>query len=421
MARELDGEARMTIQTLAAHGVANTETARLLGVTEGAVRYQIRRMEAGAVDGRSAQPMRAEAVGEAIAHWREQHAGRALNLAALHEWLVTEHDYRGSLRSVQRYWRRAFPAPALRARRRVETPPGAQSQVDWAHFPKVIVGGERIDLLAMHMVLSHSRHEAVIWSLGKDQLAWLDCHTRAFERLGGVTATVRVDNEKTAVVHGAGAWGTINASYRRYASVMRFHVDACPPRQPQAKGKVERQVRSQRFSADPSTQCWRDLGELQAWSDEQCERAARRRRCPATGESVWDTWQAERCLLTPLPEILPEPFDVVHTRRVGMDGLVSFEGRQYSVPFAHITRSVEVRGCARTVQILAENRIVASHPRHTAARLVIDPSHYDGLPTDQVIPPPPLGKMGRRLQALAQEPVVHRSIDLYARLAEVAR
>ena len=34
MARELDGEARMTIQTLAAHGVANTETARLLGVTD---------------------------------------------------------------------------------------------------------------------------------------------------------------------------------------------------------------------------------------------------------------------------------------------------------------------------------------------------------------------------------------------------
>ena len=33
MARELDGEARMTIQTLAAHGVANTETARLLGVS----------------------------------------------------------------------------------------------------------------------------------------------------------------------------------------------------------------------------------------------------------------------------------------------------------------------------------------------------------------------------------------------------
>ena len=98
---------------------------------------------------------------------------------------VAPNDYRGSLRSVQRYWRRSYPAPALRARRRVETPAGAQSQVDWAHFPGVIVGGEGLDLLALHMVLSHSRHEAVVWSLGKDLLSWLDCHTEAFKRLGG--------------------------------------------------------------------------------------------------------------------------------------------------------------------------------------------------------------------------------------------
>jgi transposase len=414
-------EARMTIQSLTRRHVSKREIARLLGVSEGAVRYQVLRMESGLADGRSGQRQRAEAVSEAIAHWREHNAGLALNMAALHEWLVAEHDYRGSLRSVQRYWRRAFPAPALRARRRVETPPGAQAQVDWAHFPGVIVGGERIDLLALHMVLSHSRRDAVIWSYGKDQLSWLDCHTQAFQRLGGVTATVRVDNEKTAVVHGAGAWGTINSSYRRYAGLMCFHVDACAPRQPQAKGKVERQVRAQRVSADPSALCWRDLGELQAWSDEHAERAAHRRRCPVTGQSVWDTWQSERRVLTPLPETLPEPFDVVHTRRVGIDALVSFEGRQYSVPFTHVARSVEVRGCARTVQILAQNAIIASHPRHTSARVLIDPAHYEGVSSERVIAPPPLGKMGQRLQALAQEPVVHRSIDLYARLLEVAR
>lgn len=418
---KLNLEARMTIETLARRQVAQREIARLLGVTEGTVRYQMRRMRSGAVDGRSGQPMRADTVADAIAHWRERHEGRPMNLAALHEWLVTEHDYRGSLRSVQRYWRRAFPAPAVRARRRVETPPGAQAQVDWAHFPRVIVGGERIDLLALHMVLSHSRREAVIWSLGKDLLSWLDCHTRAFQRLGGVTATVRVDNEKTAVVRGAGAWGTINTSYRRYAAVMRFHVDACAPRQPQAKGKVERQVRAQRFSADPGALCWRDLGELQAWSDEHAERAARRRRCAATGQSVWDSWQQERRLLTPLPDTLPEPFDLVHTRRVGVDALVSFEGRQYSVPFAHVARSVEVRGCARTVQILANNTIIASHPRHTSARLVIDPNHYEGPATDHVLPPQPLGRMGKLMLQLGQEGVAHRSIDLYARLTEAAR
>jgi len=418
---KLNQEALMTIQTLASRQVSHCEIARLLGITEGAVRYRIKRMEADAVDGRARQQPIASAVAEAIEHWREHHAGDALNLTALHDWLVTEHDYRGSVRSVQRYWRAHYPAPRIRARRRVETPAGAQAQVDWAAFPGVVLEGERTDLLALHMVLSHSRYEAVVWSRHKDQLSWLGCHTEAFKRVGGVAATLRVDNEKTAISRGAGAWGTINTSYRRYAAMMRFHVDACAPRQPQAKGKVERRVRDQRGFADPSKSCWRDLSELQLWSDERMEQRARRRLCPITGQSVWQSWQDERVLLTPLPELLPEPFDVVHTRRVGVDGLVSFEARQYSVPFAYIGRTVEVRGCAGCVQILADNAIIAVHPRHSAERLLLDPAHYEGTATDRVVPPPPLGRMGRALQELAQEPVLHRSIDLYARLTEVAR
>src|SRR3712207_7180898 len=50
--------------------------------------------------------------------------------------------------------------------------------------------------------------------------------------------------------------------------------------------------------------------------------------------------------LTRLPETLPEPFDVVAVRVVGIDALVSFEGRQYSVPFRFAGERVEVRGCA---------------------------------------------------------------------------
>jgi transposase len=418
---KLDLEARMTIKTLVSKGVSHSEIARMLGVTEGAVRYQVKRIKAAAVDGRTRQEPRATLVAEAIEHWRDQQGERPVNLAALHDWLVAEHGYSGSLRSVQRFWSRRYPAPAIRARRRVETPPAAQAQVDWAHFPSIVVGGERTELLALHMVLSHSRYEAIVWSRRKDQLSWLHCHTEAFKRIGGVSATVRVDNEKTAVVHGAGAWGTINTTYRRYATMMRFHVDACAPRQPQAKGKVERRVRDQRDSHDPSGTAWRDLAELQAWSDERSEHSARRRRCPASGASVWQTWQAERALLTALPETLPEPFDVALTRRVGIDSLVSFEARQYSVPFRLVCSVVEVRGCATTVQIVADNDIVAVHPRHTPHRLVIDPTHYEGASTERVSAPPPLGRMGARIMELAAEPVAHRAIDLYARLAEVAR
>lgn len=418
---KLDEAAKMTIETLAHKGLPNREIARLLGVSEGTVRYQRKRMHEETPDGRSQRTGIAAGYAEAIALWREATGEDALNLAALHAWLVSEHDYEGSLRSVQRYWKKTYPAPRLRARRRIETPPGAQSQVDWAHFPGVVVGGVQTDLFAFRMVLSHSRFSAVVWSHRKDQLAWHRCHNEAFRRVGGVTATVRVDNEKTAVARGAGPWGEINTAYRQYARLLTFHVDACLPRQPQAKGKVERAVRTQRFGADPSRAAWRDLAELQAYSDERAEKQARRLRCPATGTTVYEAWGEERPLLTPLPEPLWEPFDVAVSRRVSLDALVAFEGRQYSVPFAFARAEVEVRGCAETVQVLHEAQIIAAHPRHTQERLVIDPLHYEGPSTERVVAPPPLGRLGRRMLELAAEPVAHRSIDYYAALAEVAR
>jgi transposase len=417
----LDEEARMTIKALSARGSTQSEIARLLGVTEGAVRYHAKRMAVGAVDGRAQQRPKAEAFAAAVEHWRSQQEGGGVNLAALHEWLRREHGYDGSLRSVQRYWRRTFPAPAVRARRRVETPPGAQAQVDWAHFRAVIVGNEAVDLVALHMVLSWSRQEAIVWARSRDMLAWLGCHTACFSRLGGVPATLRVDNEKTAVARGAGSWGTINPTYRRYAGLMKFHVDACAPRQPQRKGKVERRVRDQRTAIDPYGRTFRDLAELQDWTDARLAARAAERRCPASGTTVAEAWAEERLLLTPMPETTPEPFDLVAARVVGRDGLVAFEGRQYSVPFRLVGETVEVRGIAGAVQVLKDCQTVACHPRGTERRLVIEQRHYDGPSTERVIAPPPLGRMGARIQQLAAMPVARRSIDLYAALAEVAQ
>jgi transposase len=417
----LDPEARMTIKTLAARGATNSHIAGLLGVTEGAVRHHLARMRAGVLDGRSRQEPKAACVAAAIDHWRQMQEDGPINLAALHAWLVSEHGYSGSLRSIQRYWSRFYPAPAVRARRRVETPPGAQAQVDWAHFPAVVVGGVARDLVALHMVLSWSRKAAIVWSETKDMLAWLGCQTACFILVGGVPATVRIDNEKTAMARGAGAWGTVNPTYRRYATVLHFHVDACPPRQPRAKGKVERRVRDHRFALDPRGQAWTDLAELQQWTDARLDALGQERLCPATGTSVAEAWASEKRCLTRLPETLPEPFDVVAVRAVGIDALVSFEGRQYSVPFRFAGERVEVRGCAGTVQIVKDCAVIASHPRATAARLVIDQAHYNGPSTERVLAPPPLGRLGGKIQELAFSPVARHSLDLYAALAEVAR
>jgi DNA-binding CsgD family transcriptional regulator len=129
----------VTIKTLVSRGASNAAMARLLGVSEGTVRYHLERLATGAMDGRGMKTFKAASVAEAIEYWRQSGQDGAINLAALHAWLVAEHGYDGSLRSVQRFWARHYPAPVIRARRRVETPPGAQAQVDWAGFSQVVV------------------------------------------------------------------------------------------------------------------------------------------------------------------------------------------------------------------------------------------------------------------------------------------
>lgn len=102
----------------ASRGATNSEIARLFGVTEGTVRYHAERIRSDAVDGRTRRAPKAASFAAEIDLWRGMQAGSAINLAELHAWLVAEHGYTGSLRSVQRYWARSYPAPWLRARRR---------------------------------------------------------------------------------------------------------------------------------------------------------------------------------------------------------------------------------------------------------------------------------------------------------------
>ena len=299
-----------------------------------------------------------------------------------------------------------------------------QTQSDWGEFRGVDLGDPEgpTTVYAFVMVLSHSRKEAVVWSRSMDQLAWHHVHNEAYRRLGGVAAVNRIDNLKTGIAHGCGAWGQINEQYRVYARTMGFHVDACEVRAPEQKGKTERRVGDCK-GLDLRGRHFDGLTGLQAWTD--ADRAARalKRICPVTGLSVAASWEAEKPFLRPLPEFLPEPFDLVKTAPVHKDCMVHFEGRSYAVPFLCTGREVEVRGCSGTVQILDPQTaaVLIVYPRHTQERLLIDSTCYEGPGTAQVLPPKPLGRMARKLQEIAALPVERRPVDLYAALAEGAR
>lgn len=427
MAPKLHPEEIVTIQVLKHKGQSQTQIAQTLGITEGAVRYHLRRQ--GCEDGRKNKPRKAEPLAHAIDHWVVQHhpgahghdPDRPVNVQALYDWLRTEHGYDGSYKSVLRFVRGRYPKPRLRPFRRVETPPGAQAQVDWGEFPGIDVGDGPEALYGFVMVLSHCRREALVWCRRMDQLAWHHAHTEAFRRLGGIPAVVRIDNLKTGVGHGAGPWGQLNEAYRSYARGLGFHIDACLPRCPEDKGKVENKVGNLKRRLRLQGQWFAGLADLQAWTDQDLEAWAGRRVCPATGETVLASWQAEQAQLRPLPPALPVAFDVAVTRTVQRDCTVSFEGRSYSVPFVLCGLAVEVRGCAEVVQVLHAGQVRAEHPRHSRQRLLLDPAHYEGAGDERVAPPVPLGKLGCKLQEIVQQPVEQRPLDLYAALAEVSR
>ena len=426
------------VRRMRERGAAVTHLAKDLGVTEGAVRYRLKRLEEGdRLDGRAGQATAldgyeeaVEAIQERLGDRRLRGEGRPCQVRLIYEALVRDHGYAGSYQSVVRHLRRKHGKPRVRAIRRVETPPGIQAQHDWFE-ERVPIGRRVLDLALMLGVLSYSRARFCWPSEDQTQLSWHTGHHALFTRYEGVPPWVRIDNPKTAVARGAGPTAVLNRSYAAFARTFGFEVDACRAGKGSDKGKVERSVRTLRESfGEVLRRGAGDLEELGRLLDARSEALLDRLRCPVTGGTVREALADERLVLQPLPSSA-ELFDVEVTRPVSRDCLVSFEGRRYSVPFAWVGRLVDVRGTARDVVVRGGGEEIARHRRGTRALLLLDESHYDGPSTDRVIRPTPLGRRGRlqvagvpaererAASALAPQEGLERPLSEYARLVEL--
>jgi hypothetical protein len=101
---------------------------------------------------------------------------------------------------------------------------------------------------------------------GRDALVLAHCATTSSTGASaGSRPSTSIDNRKTGVVAGAGAWGTIHPAYRVYARAVGFHVDACPPRTalygPWCESRSEGRRRPHRTRARRFKNHWGERGD----------------------------------------------------------------------------------------------------------------------------------------------------------------
>lgn len=277
-------------------------------------------------------------------------------------------------------------APQPKIKRRFETGPAQELQIDWSPFV-VSIAGRPTPVHALGCLLCYSRKLYLRLYRDERESTLLEGLASAFEYFEGAAIRVVLDNMATAVLGRIGAdrkplWHPRFESFTRHYGFTPF---ACAVRDPDRKGKKEKSFRLvyDDFLKGTEFASWDDMDEQRRiWLDHtpevgNCRIHGTTRRIPN------QAWLEERPLLIRLPhQRFPVHEDAV--RIVDRDSTLSIRGTPYSVPSVLAGTSVAVRLYAEHFEVLDRHGAIAFSRRHVAAedkgRLVIDPTHYATLP-----------------------------------------
>jgi transposase len=212
--------------------------------------------------------------------------------------------------------------------------------------------------------LPFSRFAFVEPCLDMRQDSWLRAHVAMFEFFGGSVPRVVPDNLKTGVVKRPREGEIVlNDAYREMAAHYSAAVLPGRVRKPKDKASVENTVhhvatwiiaglRAQRFATLPELRA-AITGRIADYNREPFQKRPGSRHSVFTGE--------EQPLLTPLPAVAYEISRWFYGRRVGKNGHVVFARNFYSVPFAHLGTTVDLRVTARTLEVYRGSERLTSH------------------------------------------------------------
>jgi transposase len=308
--RLTDEQARL-LMDLKNLGLSNVEIASKLGISEGAVRYRIKRHETGRHDGRKDKPSQLEQFWKVISIWIDDYKDEAHRptLRALHDMLKRFHGYHGSYDALRRYVRQKFPEFVQKgARTRIETPPGVLLQVDWKEDVLVQLGAydRWVKIQGLSFNLGFSRKTCVWVGDTKSLAAFMSGHQAAFNKFGGLPAYIRTDCLRSAIVRWNGERSILNERYRKYMSDLGIEVFPARPGTATDKGKVEKRIGDLFRRIDLKHRIFEDVLQLQRFIDRALVDLEGEWTCGATGLSIRESFEYEKGFLKPLPESFPE-------------------------------------------------------------------------------------------------------------------
>src|SRR3989442_79945 len=347
--------------------------ARELGVHPDAVRNAIEAQRLG-----GAQPVRPSMVDpylEFIRQTLDQHP--RLRATRIYQ-MARDRGYTGSVVQLRRTVARLRPQirePFLR----LETFPGEQGQVDWAHFGHVMVGRARRALSCFVMTLSYSRALYLEFFLDQTTENFLRGHVHAFQAWNGQPRVILYDNLKSAVLERRGSQILFNPRLLELSGHYHFAAQACQAHAGNPKGRGGGAIPYVRepFWTGPTfttlTECNRQAW---LWRDQ----VAHQQRWPGDdGRTVEQVFAEEQPRLIP-PPLHPFSTDRIETVCSHKTIYVPFDLNDYSIPPEAVGRPLTLIASDTTVRLLDGAREIARHPRtYDRHKQVLDPTHREAV------------------------------------------
>ena len=328
--------------------------------------------------------------------------------------MLVDRGYTGSLRTLRRFVLPNRPAAAREVYVRVETLPGEQSQIDWAHVGHIRVRGGVRPLYCFVLLLRYSR---AIWAelvLEQTTVSLVRSLVRASEYFEGATHQWLFDNPKSIVAAREGRAIRFQAELVELAGTLHVSLRACRIRTPTDKGGVERGIRYLKTRFFPA----RVIPSLEAGNAALMhflENIAMQRRHPEQKQrTVAEVFAEERERLLPLPRA-GIPTELVTNVPADKTALVSFDTNRYSVPPEAANRILRLVASDVEVRLLDGERVVARHARSWAKNTVVeDPAHRAAIVANR-----PAARDGKGRDRLRAE--VPRADELMRRWLEDGR